>query len=487
MMIDQEILWNHRLGFRLYVQNHQIFMKNFFFTLLLCLGCAVAQGQNYTSMVYTTTTVTTSYGSSVNFAGNVLSHSMDISYPTNDVPPPSGRPLMLLIHGGSFLSGTKNDGDIQNMRLDFAKRGYVTASIDYRLGFFQTVSNWHCNLPGWDCFNASDTTEWIRACYRGIQDAHGAIRYLVNNASTYNIDPNKVFVVGQSAGAFIALGVGFMDHASEIPYGVGALPNAPTPNAIYNSCSYTDNPLSLARPDLGSYTGTMNLPSAPYRILGVGDIYGAIFKNLFLVNANNSQIPCLYMYHRSNDILVPSGRDRALAKYSYCASSGFGCSPVLNRPYVSGAFHMKTLIDQLAAQNLPRPQYQADLVTVNISCDLYSHSIDNYSLRTGNMASFFAPRILNPSKAAGNSSQSLLESEIQLYPNPTSGKFTMTLPEGLHPRSISLVDLMGKEVYSSAVSDRTFSVEVPSGIARGIYLIHLSTSEGKFTRRVVLE
>lgn len=481
---------------------YRIIMKKisclfFFFT---CLGFAAVSGQNFVSMTYQYNTVTLPYGSSVDFGGNAETHLMDISYPTNDVPPPGGRPLMLLIHGGVFMAGTKADGDIVRMRQDFAKRGYVTASIDYRLGMFQTISEWHCNLTGlfgtnieWDCMNQSDTTEWVRAWYRGVQDAHGAIRFLVNNAATYNINPNKVFVVGQSAGAFIALGVGFMDHVSETPYGVGTLPNVQRPNAIYDyGCvrkyGWDSNlaSLDLTRPNLGSYLGTMNQPSASYRIVGVGDFYGAMFKNLFAVNASSTQIPCLYMYHRSNDLLVPSGRDRVLANYSYCASSGFGCSPILNRPMVSGAFHMKTLIDQRAAQGLPRPQYLADLVNSNVWCDVNSHQIDNYALRTGNMASFFAPRVLGTAKM-GDFTSSSQGSEVQIFPNPSKGAFRLVLPEGMELQSVSLADLAGREVYRTPASGLDFTANVPSEIARGVYLMRLHTVQGDVVRRVVLE
>ena len=37
--------------------------------------------------------------------------------------------------------------------------------------------------------------------YRAHQDAHAAIRYIVDNSSTYKIDTNWIFVGGTSAGA----------------------------------------------------------------------------------------------------------------------------------------------------------------------------------------------------------------------------------------------------------------------------------------------
>src|SRR4051812_16386227 len=57
---------------------------------------------------------------------------MDIYQPTGDTS--SARPLIILAHGGSFISGTKSDDPtIDSLCKRFAERGYVTASIDYRL------------------------------------------------------------------------------------------------------------------------------------------------------------------------------------------------------------------------------------------------------------------------------------------------------------------------------------------------------------------
>ena len=40
---------------------------------------------------------------------------------------------------------------------------------------------------------------------------------VINNQSVYDIDLANVFVMGESAGAFIALGVGYLDYEDEKP------------------------------------------------------------------------------------------------------------------------------------------------------------------------------------------------------------------------------------------------------------------------------
>lgn len=61
--------------------------------------------------------------------------------PSNDTFPKYGRPLMIIIHGGAFIAGSKDDFIQQRMLKEFAKRGYVTASINYRLGMLILIAN----------------------------------------------------------------------------------------------------------------------------------------------------------------------------------------------------------------------------------------------------------------------------------------------------------------------------------------------------------
>jgi acetyl esterase/lipase len=57
---------------------------------------------------------------------------MDIFQPTGDTL--SQRPLVIIAFGGGFLSGSKDHWSIRLLCQNLAKRGYVTAAIDYRLG-----------------------------------------------------------------------------------------------------------------------------------------------------------------------------------------------------------------------------------------------------------------------------------------------------------------------------------------------------------------
>ncbi|HEX2900661.1 MAG TPA: T9SS type A sorting domain-containing protein, partial [Bacteroidia bacterium] len=469
------------------------------------LACGLTQAQAFVDTLYSYHDTTLQYGAAVDFGGVTRTLAMDVSVPTNDTPPPNGRPLMLLVHGGAFMAGTKVDPGIVAMRRDFAKRGYVTAAIDYRLGMFQPAGDWHCNISfiqgvEWDCLNQTDTLEWTRAYYRGIQDVRGALRYLVNHAADFNLDPQNIFVVGESAGAFISMGVGFMDDPSEKPAGVGAIADAPLPNARYEQgclvrygTGTTNAALVRTRPDLGSYDGTLNQPAASsYRIRGVGDLFGAVFNDLFATNANDAEIPCLYIFHQPADLIVPDDRARVLAGYAYCATLWpANCAYILNRPFVSGGVTIKSLIDAHALAGDSVPDYLAEFTNNNADCAtqignpaLGGHQLDNYWTRTYNMAVFFAPKI---DTTIVGTQDPLAEFNVQVYPNPSQGQFRVVVPNGLAVQGLRVSDLMGKTIHQSAENGHDFTVKIPQQLARGTYILQIQTLQGNMARRIVLE
>jgi para-nitrobenzyl esterase len=80
---------------------------------------------------YTTTSAIT-YGSNVTYSGTTKILKLDLYQPTGDTS--SARPLIIWAHGGSFIGGTSTDADVVALSQRFAKKGYVCASINYRVG-----------------------------------------------------------------------------------------------------------------------------------------------------------------------------------------------------------------------------------------------------------------------------------------------------------------------------------------------------------------
>jgi acetyl esterase/lipase len=87
------------------------------------------------------------------------------------------RPAVLLIHGGAWLFGTRHQLHWYGERL--ADNGYVTAAISYRM------------MPRYRFPNC-------------LYDAKAAVRWLRLHADQYRIDPNRIAVLGNSAGGHLA-------------------------------------------------------------------------------------------------------------------------------------------------------------------------------------------------------------------------------------------------------------------------------------------
>lgn len=126
----------------------------------------------------------------------LLDLKLDVYYPKSDLF--KNRPLVMLIHGGAFYIGSKESAAEKALATSLAKRGYVVASIDYRLGFKLLASD--IELSG----------------YRAIQDAQAALRFVAHNAKGLGINPDQVYVGGTSAGGVASLNVAFMDE-DELP------------------------------------------------------------------------------------------------------------------------------------------------------------------------------------------------------------------------------------------------------------------------------
>jgi acetyl esterase/lipase len=115
----------------------------------------------------------------------------DIYQPAGDVS--KNRPCILWIHGGGFRSDSKRTQKyIVNYANDFAKRGFVCISIDYRLR---------------DGVDMPSKTEEFPALQDAARDANTALDWIRSNAKTYNVDPTCLFIAGGSAGGRTAITV----------------------------------------------------------------------------------------------------------------------------------------------------------------------------------------------------------------------------------------------------------------------------------------
>lgn len=137
-------------------------------------------------------------------------------YVPKDIDAP--RPCIIFVHGGGWSAGKKEH--YLAYTIHFAKLGYVTASIDYRL------------IPDYT---------WP-AQY---QDVTCGIRYLADHAGEYHIDPARLALVGDSAGGHLVL---MAAYGEGIPLECPDAPDAkPAPVAcVVNLYGVTDCTTPLA-------------------------------------------------------------------------------------------------------------------------------------------------------------------------------------------------------------------------------------------------
>lgn len=255
----------------------------FSFTVFLFVNSLIAQDYRYTEDQFTSVTVTEDvvYGTApfvndllgieaLTTTGDLL---MDIYLPDGDTN--TLRPVIVFAHGGGFVIGNKQHDDMVALCETYAKKGYVTVSIDYRQRFF-IVGNVNMHA--------------IRAVYRGIQDGKTAVRFMRANAATYGVDARKVYFVGSSAGAFMGLHGIYMDEANEKP-------------AVAEQLNYTNAtfPFFHTAPDLGALDIGDNL-SERGEADAVVSMWGAI-QDTDLIKVTDTE-PVL-LIHGENDIVVP--------------------------------------------------------------------------------------------------------------------------------------------------------------------------------------
>jgi acetyl esterase/lipase len=103
-------------------------------------------------------------------------------------------PALIFIHGGAWSGGKRDMYRYYTIR--YAQRGYVCATISYRLSR-------EAPFPA------------------AVQDAKCAVRWMRANASQYNVDPDKIGVIGGSAGAHLAMMVGYSSDLPELEGSAG--------------------------------------------------------------------------------------------------------------------------------------------------------------------------------------------------------------------------------------------------------------------------
>jgi acetyl esterase/lipase len=97
------------------------------------------------------------------------------------------QPTVIYMHGGFWVAGNKEGAAMTLM--PWLEMGYNVVNVEYRLGR-------------------------VALAPAALEDCFCALRFLSDQAKTYNIDVNRIIVTGESAGGHLALSLGIIPAES---------------------------------------------------------------------------------------------------------------------------------------------------------------------------------------------------------------------------------------------------------------------------------
>jgi len=207
---------------------------------------------------------------------------MDAAIPAGSGP----FPAAIIVHGGAWVRGDRRI-DVQPLFQPLTQAGFAWFSISYRL--------------------MTDATQFGVA----VQDVEAAIRFVKSHAAEYRVDPNRIALIGESAGGQLAA-MAALDEAPDLKVrGVVAL-YAPT------------DLLSLAKSS--TYVPQWvrdNLTGSAFAWL-----INARLKQLSPIEHVRRDMPPFLLIHGTADPLVPFAQSRAMCDRMTAAGASCELYPV---------------------------------------------------------------------------------------------------------------------------------------------------------------
>ncbi len=361
------------------------------------------------------------YGIAQDYLGNPDTLLLDLYYPNLGIDSSPKRPFIMLFHGGGFSSGDKQSGDIADLCVHLALRGFVCASVNYRLGH--------------------DFSEYgqYKARYRAIQDGHAAMRFVVNNANAVRIDTNWIFVGGQSAGSLLALGMVYADQ-SEL-------------DSI--SLLYSANATSV---ELGNlYTSGNNLSNS-YSFKGIFNNWGGVTES----EIDSVEMLPTIAFHGELDTLVQIDSDNSFLHYTLNGSRA------IHNDLVANNICSEVTIDTTGGHGIYRNAssvFRAKRASCFMKSVFCNNCTDFYS--TDSIPS-------NCSSSVGYD-ELYSGSVISIFPNPIDNSFKIIGVTGLI--NLSIYNSVGQLVYA----DEIHNGEVQISLQPGIYFLTIGELDSNKT------
>jgi predicted esterase len=399
----------------------------------------------YDTEVFTSLDVTSDiqYGSNLKLDGSTVENLLlDVYQPTADTD--NNRALIIFIHGGSFLFGSKTGADVVPLAEMYAKKGYVTSSINYRLG----MKNFP--IPGPSGGDASE------AVMRGTQDARAAVRFfkksVKDNGNPYGIDTTNIFLVGSSAGGFVALHLAYLDQVSEIPAAIDM------------------SDASLA----GGLEGNSGSPQNTSDVRAIVSISGAIGDTTWM---ENNSTPVLSL-HGDADGTVPFGTGIAVSIMEVDGSESVhikaeneGIKNCFKAEYGAGHVPHTDTPEYLDTAELYITQFLLSEV-----CGAAEYCVCNTPAD---------PVACHPLNGTTGIQIEEMDALLKMYPNPAQNEVAISL-EGLPIEKVVFADVNGRIVQQVNPMESYMNIDI-SKMTQGVYFVKVITANGILTRKLIIE
>ncbi len=371
-------------------------------------------GERYIDDVFSDFTVSTvTYGSNTNILGFNQDLKMDIYEPVGDVH--EQRPVIIFAFGGSFLFGFRED--MAEYCEQFVKKGYVAATIDYRLG-----------IPVFE-FNETGAT---KAVMRAVADMKAAVRFFRQDAATdnvYKINSDYILVGGYSAGAITATHVAYLDENDDV--------NSNTLDIINANGGYEGD------------TGDADNQSYSSDVFAVYNLSGGLREKEWL---DVDETAPLVSYHGESDSTVPfmNGLANNLAEIDG-----------------SGLLHVQ-------ADAAALPNY---LMSVEDGGHLDIHSDLFYASALADFESnshMFLQNQMCPDFQVTNTIEvARVQQELDIYPNPSNDLMYFDFGKIESDYSVQVFDQLGRMVNHFEMKNESILSLEKSKIGRGMFFVNV--------------
>lgn len=180
-------------------------------------------------------------------------------------------PTVINIHGGGWVAGTKESNNLH--LLPYLEMGFSIVNVEYRLAR-------------------------VALAPAAVEDCRLALRWVMKNARTYNLDTTRIVVTGGSAGGHLALMTGMLDSAAGFDVSREWDQTNPVLKvvAIVNWFGITDVHDLLAGPNRQNYAVSW---------IGNGKDREEIAKRVSPLSYIRKDLPPIFTIHGTSDQLVP--------------------------------------------------------------------------------------------------------------------------------------------------------------------------------------